>query len=200
MEEVRLAYSVLAEQYIGLFGDAAKVHADDLALITRHLSIQPGVVLDVGCGPGQVTAYLRSLGVDASGIDLVATFVDHARRTYPGGRYEVGSMDRLPVPDHSVAGILAWYSLIHVPPDNLDSVLAELRRAMAPASTLVVGFFDGNEIAPFDHKVTSAFYWPVDEFVARLKRAGFSEIERSQPSADVESGQRSHAAIAAIPS
>jgi SAM-dependent methyltransferase len=39
-----------------------EVPADDLALIARHLSVRPGTVLDVGCGPGHLTAHLRSLG------------------------------------------------------------------------------------------------------------------------------------------
>jgi SAM-dependent methyltransferase len=188
----------MAEQYIELFGSRAQVHADDLALIARHLSIRPGTVLDVGCGPGHLTDHLRSLDVDAIGIDLVPEFIDHARAAHPNGRYELGSMRRLAVPDRSVAGILAWYSLIHVPPDDLDGVVAELRRAMAPAGTLVAGFFDGDEVAAFEHKVATAYYWPVDEFAARLRRAGFAEIERRRRPGVAEPGRRPHAAIAAI--
>ena len=98
----------------------------------RQLLIRPGAVLDEGCGPGHLTAYLRSLDVDAFGIDLVTEFIDHARRAYPGGRYELGSMQRLPVPDGSLAGILEWYSLIHVSPDQIDGVL--VGRAMLVGS------------------------------------------------------------------
>ena len=101
------------------------MHADDLALIARHLSIRPGSVLDVGCGPGHLTAHLRSLEVDATGIDLVPEFIDRARTTYPEGRYELGSIHELPTPDNAVAGILAWYSLIHLAPEEFDGVLAE---------------------------------------------------------------------------
>ncbi|HMG41155.1 MAG TPA: class I SAM-dependent methyltransferase, partial [Acidimicrobiales bacterium] len=68
----------MAEQYIELIS-STQVHADDLALIARHLSIRPGAVLDVGCGPGHLTAHLRSLEVDATGLDLVPEFIDHAR-------------------------------------------------------------------------------------------------------------------------
>ena len=188
----------MAEQYIELFGSSAQVHTHDLALITRHLSIRPGTVLDVGCGPGHLTEHLRSQHVDAAGIDLVPEFIDHARATHPDGRYELGSMHRLPVPDRSVAGILAWYSMIHLPPDDLDSVLAELRRAMAPAGMLVAGFFDGDEVAAFEHKVVTAYSWPVDELSARLRRAGFTEIERHLRPGVAEPGHRPHAAIAAI--
>jgi ubiquinone/menaquinone biosynthesis C-methylase UbiE len=188
----------MAEQYIELI--SSTVHADDLDLIARHLSIRPGAVLDVGCGPGHLTAHLRSLEVDATGLDLVPEFIDHARVTHPDGRYELGSMHQLPVPDRSVAGILAWYSLIHLPPDDLDGVLAELRRAMAPAGTLVVGFFDGDEVVAFEHKVVTAYYWPVDSFAERLRQAGFTEIERRQRPGVAEPGRRPPAAIAAIAS
>ena len=189
----------MAEQYIQLIG-STQTHVDDLGLIARHLSIRPGAVLDVGCGPGYLTAHLRSLKVDATGLDLVPEFIDHTRVTYPDARFELGSMRQLPVPDRSVAGILAWYSLIHLPPDDLDGVLAELRRAMAPAGTLVVGFFDGDEVSAFEHKVLTAYYWPVDAFAERLRQAGFTEIERQQRRGVARPGHRPHAAIAAIAS
>jgi SAM-dependent methyltransferase len=154
----------------------------------------------VGCGPGHLTAHLRSLEVEAIGLDLVPEFIAHARVNHRAGRYVLGSIRQLPVPDRSVAGILAWYSLIHLPPDELDGALAELRRAMAPAGRLVVGFFDGDELLAFDHKVVTAYYWPVDAFAERLGLAGFTEIERLRRPGVTEPGRRPHAVIAAIAS
>jgi len=196
VEQVRDAYASVADLYIELFGTSQQVHADDLAFIGRHLSVQPGIVLDLGCGPGHITGYLRSLGGDARGIDMVPEFIAHAQAAHPGGRYQLGSIQNLDVADHSIAGILAWYSLIHLPPQDLDGVLAEFRRAMAPAGTVVLGLFDGDEVAAFDHKVVTAYRWPVDEFSERLTRAGFTEVERLQRPR--EGDRRPHAAIAAI--
>jgi SAM-dependent methyltransferase len=172
------------------------VHADDLALIARHLSNRLGGVIDVGCGPGHLTAHLRSLGVEATGIDLVPEFIDHARASYPEGRYELGSMHELPTPDNVVTGILAWYSLIHLAPEELDGALAELHRALVPGGKLVVGFFDGDSVEAFEHKVVTAYRWPADEMSARLTQAGFTEIERETRPAEL--GHRPHAAVAAI--
>lgn len=195
VERVRDAYASVADLYIELFGSRERVHADDLDLIGRQLSIRPGVVLDVGCGPGHITGYLRSLGVDAVGIDLVPEFIAHARVAHPGGAYQLGSMRNLDAGDGSVAGVLAWFSLIHLPPADLDGVLAEFRRVLASAGTLVVGFFSGDEVAAFEHKVTTAYRWPVDEFSELLARAGFAEVERLRRPSD--GTHRPYAAIVA---
>ncbi|XVU29934.1 methyltransferase domain-containing protein [Actinoplanes sp. CA-054009] len=192
-ERVRAAYGSMADLYIGLFGTREQSHPDDLDLIRRHLAVRPGRVLDVGCGPGHLTDYLRSLGTDAAGIDLVPSFIDHARAAFPGGDYRLGSLRDLGA--DSLAGILAWFSLIHIPPAEIDDVLTGFRRAMAPGGVLVTGFFDGGDLLePFDHKVTTAYRWPVDEFSARLRRAGFTEVERMRRPA--ERTQRPLAAIA----
>jgi SAM-dependent methyltransferase len=193
---VRDAYTAVADLYIGLFGTREQVHPDDLAFLGRHLSIHPGLVLDVGCGPGHLTDHLRSLGVDARGIDLVPEFIAHAQAAHPTGDYRLGSMRSLDAAPGSVAGILAWFSLIHLTPEELDEVLAEFRRVLAPGGTLVAGVVAGDAVAAFDHKVVTAYRWPADEFSERLARAGFTEVERQCRPA--EGGQRAVAEIAAI--
>lgn len=193
---VRQAYSLLADLYIDVVGAVEHVHPDDLDLIGRHLAGLPGPVLDLGCGPGHLTDHLRSLDVDASGIDLVPEFVAHARATYPGARFEVGSMLDLQRPPGSLAGVLTWYSLIHLEPGQVDGVLATIRHVLMPGGVLVVGFFDGPEVEPFEHRVVTAYRWPVDEMARRLTRAGFVEVERAQRPPDAAT-RRPHAAIAA---
>jgi len=47
-----------------------------------------------------------------------------------------------------VSGVLAWYSTIHVPPPELDRVLAKFRRLLTSSGVLVVGFFDSDDGVP----------------------------------------------------
>ncbi|GAA0210570.1 class I SAM-dependent methyltransferase [Saccharothrix mutabilis subsp. mutabilis] len=103
-----------------------------------------GPVADVGCGPGQVTAHLRGLGVDAFGVDLSPGMVELARREHPGVRFEVGSMTALELPAGSVAGVLAWWSLIHVPDDEVPVALGEFRRVVRPGGLVQLGFHVGD--------------------------------------------------------
>ncbi len=191
------AYSLLAQRYIDAVGSLEHVHADDLALIDRHLRPVSGPVLDLGCGPGHLTGFLRTMHPDVTGLDLVPEFLEHARAHQPEARFESGSILELGLvrAPGSVAGALAWYSLIHLEPEQLDDALTAVRRVMAPGGALVVGFFDGPEVEPFAHKVTTAYRWPVEEMSRRLARAGLVERERVQRAPAGEG--RPHAAIAA---
>jgi SAM-dependent methyltransferase len=181
LEPVRDAYSSLSEQYIALVDGDWPDHEDDTALVRRHLTGLAGPVLDLGCGPGHWTAYLHALGAAVTGVDVVPEFITHARRTHPGPDFRLGSMTELDLPEHSVAGILAWYSTIHLPPTELDLVLAEFHRLLASCGLLVVGFFDSDDdVAAFDHKVITAYRWPVDVLSRHLAEAGFTELQRLQ--------------------
>ncbi|MFD9403362.1 class I SAM-dependent DNA methyltransferase [Streptomyces sp. NPDC060011] len=104
-----------------------------------------GPVVDVGCGPGHVTAHLRDLGVDAFGIDLSSAMVDVARREHPRLRFEVGSMTDLELADASVVGLLAFWSLIHVPDEAVPTVFGHFRRVLRPGGPLLLGFHVGDE-------------------------------------------------------
>ncbi|GAB3603914.1 class I SAM-dependent methyltransferase [Kineococcus gypseus] len=192
---VRRACSSLAGPYIDLLGSVDVVHRDDRRLIAEHLGRVSGAVLDLGCGPGHLTGLLRSTGADVTGVDLVPEFIEHARRAHPDARFEVGSLTDVDRPDGSVAGVLAWYSLIHLEPERVSGVLTGIRRLLAPGGVLVLGFFDGPVCEPFEHRVTTAYRWPVDEAARWLASAGFAEVERLQRGQEGE--RRPHAAVAA---
>jgi len=105
-----------------------------------------GPVADVGCGPGYVTGYLQDAGVDAFGIDLSPEMVAIAQRDHPDLRFEVGTMTDLDLADGSVAGIVAFWSVIHVPDDAVPGVFEEFRRVLRPQGLVLVGFHVGDEI------------------------------------------------------
>jgi SAM-dependent methyltransferase len=193
-DEIGSRYTQVADLYIDMFGSPDRVDAADRAFIARHLGNVTGPVLDVGCGPGHLTAHLADLGVSARGIDLVPDFVHNARSTRPDLDFAVGSMRALDVPDGSLGGILAWYPLIHHEPHEVAEIVAEFRRAMVGGGVLVVGFFEGDVVESFDHKVTTAYRRPVDGMSAVLAAAGFVEVERTRRAGT--DAARAHAALA----
>ncbi|MFF4224278.1 class I SAM-dependent methyltransferase [Streptomyces abikoensis] len=139
-----------------------------------------GPVAELGCGPGHMTAHLRDLGLDAFGVDLSPVMIDLAREAHPDLRFEVGSMDALDLADGELSGILSWYSVIHTPPSEIPSYFAEFQRVLAPGGHLLLAFFEseGGPVTAFDHKVTTAYRWPIDDLAGPAHEAGFVEIGR----------------------
>jgi SAM-dependent methyltransferase len=114
---------------------------DDFADRVRGL----GPVCDLGCGPGHVADHLRTRGVDVFGVDVSDGMVAEARRRYPGLDVRRGDLLALDLPDASLAGAVAFYSLIHVPRPRMVEALVELRRVLRPAGTALVAFHLGTE-------------------------------------------------------
>ncbi|WP_241175680.1 class I SAM-dependent methyltransferase [Modestobacter sp. KNN46-3] len=83
---------------------------------------------------------MHALGVEVFGVDLSPGMVEVARRCHPHLRFEVGSLTALPLPDGGLAGALAWYSVIHTPPEHQPRVFSELARVLRPDAPLLLAF------------------------------------------------------------
>src|SRR5436305_944289 len=111
------------ESYDAIAGAYAEHLASELSgkPLDRHLLNRfaegvkdRGLTLDLGCGPGHSARYLREQGVEVLGIDLSPEMVREARRLNPGIELRVGDMRALDLPDASLAGVVSFYSLIHL--------------------------------------------------------------------------------------
>ena len=148
LADTRTSYDTVAVSYADQLRDALAGEPYPRAALALFAdmvhAVGGGPVADVGCGPGHVTAHLHELGVDAFGIDLSPVMIDVARRDHPHLRFEVGSMTDLDLADASVAGLLAFWSLIHVPDDAIPTVFGQFRRALRPGGPLLLGFHVGD--------------------------------------------------------
>ena len=146
LETVRESYDRVADAYVEL--GMGRLEAEPwlravLAAFAESVR-ELGPVLDVGCGPGTVTAHLAELGLDASGVDLSPRMVDHARRQYPELRFSVASATELGIAPASLGGVLGWWSLFNLPRAMLPGVLRTFAEALVPGGQALVGTHVGD--------------------------------------------------------
>lgn len=147
LDETRASYDADAPGY----RDEVDGILDRLPHLRAHLRLfadligrtANGPVADIGCGPGYATGLLHDLGLDAFGIDLSPEMIEIARREHPGIPFEVGTMTDLDLEDESLAGLIAFWSTIHIPDDSMPGVLDGFHRILRTGGSALIGFHVG---------------------------------------------------------
>ncbi|MFC6287964.1 class I SAM-dependent DNA methyltransferase [Nocardioides sp. GCM10027113] len=197
LDAVRASYDRVADSYVRLLettgmGDVRvqpwlRAALDTFADAVRDL----GPVLEVGCGPGTVTGYLRERGLDATGVDLSPRMVDHARRLHPECRFGVGSATDLDLRPASWGGILGWWSLFNLPREVLPDVLTSFRRALVPRGQVIIATHAGEGDVPRTEAYGgvpvqwTTYRWQPEQLAVLVEAAGLRVVaELRLPASD----------------
>ncbi len=193
------SYDRVAEEYVRRMLHELDHKPFDRQLLERFAAqvAGKGRVADLGTGPGQIARYLRDLGVAAFGIDLSPAMVALARAAHPGMDFQQGDMRALPLPNESLAGMTAFYSVIHIPRAEVTRVLKEMRRVLQPGAPLLLSFHRGSEVRHLDewweHPVSvDFFFFERAEMLGYLGDAGLilDEVIERDPYPEVEAQTR----------
>lgn len=112
------------------------------ALVDAAQIRPPARALDVGCGPGGLTAELaRRLGGEhVAGIDPAEQFVAAARERVPAAELRVGLAEDLPWDDDTFDATLS--SLVLGFMDDPDRGVSEMLRVTRPGGTVAIAMWD----------------------------------------------------------
>ena len=110
------------------------------------------------------------------GIDLAPRMIEWARKLSPAIEFRVGDMRALELPDGALAGLVAFYSLIHIDEREMVPTLRELRRVLAPGGLLLIAFHMGEETVHRDelwgHAVSLDFRFLMPDRMVTSPRGG----------------------------
>ena len=207
-EDTRTSYDRVAAEYARRIYDELRHKPLDRELLDRFASELRGngPVCDLGCGPGQVARHLHDRGVDASGLDLSPAMIALARELNPGLAFRTGDLRALPFPSGALAGIAAFYSIIHVARGEVAGAFREMARALRPGGRLLLAFHVGSEVRHvadlWGEAVALDFvFFEVEEMRGYLEAAGFEvdEVVEREPYPEVEVQTRRAYIVATAP-
>jgi SAM-dependent methyltransferase len=99
-------------------------------------ALPSGNALDAACGTGRYSEYLVARGHQVVGVDSSPEMLGQARVRVPQGKFLLGDLHRLPLPDDTVNLVVSSLALAHVP--ELAPVMAEFARVLRPGGHLVI--------------------------------------------------------------
>ena len=199
VSDVQGSYDRVAEEYARrIFGELEHKPFDCQLLDRFAARVQGlGFACDLGCGPGHVARYLHERGVRVIGVDLSYGMVELARRLNPGIEFRQDNMLSLGIREEVWGGIVAFYSIIHIPRADVPVALAEMKRVLRPGGLLLLSFHVGHETVHLDewwgHPVSVDFqFFRPEEMADFLRTAGFEieEILEREPYPQVEHQSR----------
>ncbi len=109
-----------------------------LRLGLRHLeghTREHGVVLDLGCGDGQVAGALAACGFRAVGVDIDLPAIEASRRRHPSSHLVNASMTDLPFADAGSDALFAFSSFQY---SDRVAIVSECARVLRPGGVFVV--------------------------------------------------------------
>lgn len=179
-QSIRDSYDAIASDYVEQQVNPLYPNSFETFLLNyfiQQIDAQK-TVCDVGCGPGQVAAYLHEQAIPTIGIDLSSGMVAQARKLHPDIRFQQGDMCTLPFADGEVAAVTAFYAIIHIPREEVVSALAELHRVIQRNGYLLLSFYLGKKADHrsqwFDKAVSLDFIsFTLPEMKRYLHEAGF---------------------------
>lgn len=184
LQEIERTYDTVAEEYAAAFlGEHFKKPKDQEVL--HHFSqIIDGrkPIWELGCGPGHTTKYLNDLGIEISGLDLSTRMIEQASERYPELHFKKGNIFELDFDDSSVAGCIAFYSIVHFSNEQVLAAFREVFRVLRPGGLFLCTFHIGDETIQVEEFLGRAvnidFMFFTSEFIlTSLTTAGFQRLQ-----------------------
>ena len=149
----------------------AVIDASQKLALRRALPELRGLeVLDLGCGNGRISKWLRDLGASVIGVDPSQEMIRVARELVLGIDFRVGDAEALPLPDGRFDVVVSVTVLQYLAPnrERLGAAAGEIRRVLR----------DGGQLVAIEHVTDGRLLRgaPLDTYETCFARAGLVEF------------------------
>jgi len=165
--------------------------------IIKHLKIKDNnKILDIACGPGYISEYLKNNSYDISGIDFSESMINFAKDRLPKSKFQVASAEDLPFEDNSFEFVICNFGMLHFA--NPQITTSEAYRVLKDGGKFAYSAWNELNKSPAMSIIMEAinkfsdttvnlpegppfFYYALEEnSFPMLKNIGFKHIERKE--------------------
>jgi ubiquinone/menaquinone biosynthesis C-methylase UbiE len=182
--KVESLYDTIAKEYAETFSGEHEKKPKDQEVLHRF-SQEIGdrrPVWDFGCGPGQTTKYLKNLGIEISGLDLSEKILEQARTIHPEIHFRKGNILDLEFENDSIAGVVAFYAIVHFTEEQVGMAFHEVFRVLQPGGIFLLTYHIGEKAIHveefFGRNIDIDFMFFTTDFISScLSKSRFIKIE-----------------------
>jgi ubiquinone/menaquinone biosynthesis C-methylase UbiE len=134
LNHIEISYAAIAEAWAVAFAGEHEKKPKDREMLARFRQLigNGKPVWEFGCGPGNTARYLKDLGMEISALDLSEAMLEQARKLHPDIHFRKGDILRLDFKDETIAGVVAFYAIIHFTDEQVGAVFREVFRVLKP--------------------------------------------------------------------
>ncbi len=181
-QETHATWDRIADLYAAAFSDL-DLYNDTYDLFLRELPDGAHRILEIGCGPGNIAAYMlgRAPELRWEGIDVAPNMIALARAKNPSAEFQVMDARRLDGLKPGYQGIISGFYLPYCSLDDRHNWIRDCARLLEKDGLFYLSFVPG-EASESGYKTGSGgdrtyfYYHPLADVMKDLVEHGFGEI------------------------
>lgn len=175
-------WNKLAAVYQDKFMDL-ELYNETYDFVCNSISRNQAKILEIGCGPGNITKYLLSKrpDFDIFGIDIAPNMIELARKNNPTANFSIMDCREISNLTSQYEGIICGFCLPYLAPADSKKFIADCYNLLHENGLLYVSFVEGDP-EKSDFKVSSSgdrvyfYFYNLDHLTGQIRMMGFKNI------------------------
>ncbi|MCH2224772.1 MAG: class I SAM-dependent methyltransferase [Crocinitomicaceae bacterium] len=162
-----------------------ETYQSSLDLFCSYLTSENSSILEIGCGPGNITSYVLSKhpSLDILAIDLSKKMIALAKINNPSATFKVMDARKIQQISKSFQAVICGFILPYLCEDETEQLIKSISNSLPPQGMIYLSTMEGDyknsgiqESASGEGSSINMFYYQENQLLSLLNDAGFEHL------------------------